>query len=90
MGHNNDMKISGLLLTGGIIPHQNILDLLNKTGIPVLCSAEDTYTVASKVFSLTVKTQASDLSKLEMIKNLYETFVDQESLFKKINMRIAE
>jgi BioD-like phosphotransacetylase family protein len=82
MEQNTDLKISGLLLTGKEVPHQNIMNLLKNTRIPVLHAKEDTYTVASKVFSLTVKTQASDSSKLEMIKTLYQKYIDQDSLLK--------
>ncbi|MBN2357524.1 AAA family ATPase [candidate division KSB1 bacterium] len=87
MQQETHLKISGLLLTGGFVPDDNIMNLLKKTDIPVLRCEEDTYTVASKVFSLTVKTQASDLSKLEMIKSLYLDHIDQEALIGKMGLK---
>jgi BioD-like phosphotransacetylase family protein len=83
---DNDFKISGLLLTGKEVPHKNIVNMLKETRIPVLHASLDTYRVASKVFSLTVKTQATDLSKLEMIKSLYETHVDRERLLSSMGL----
>ena len=77
---NSTQKIAGLLLAGGGIPGREILDLLQNRHIPVLYAEQDTYTVASRVFSLTVKTQASDLSKLKMIQSLYADHVDRQAL----------
>jgi dethiobiotin synthase len=75
-----DLKISGILLAGGGAPGADLLELLKKARVPVLYVEQDTYAVASKVFSLTVKTQASDLTKLKTIQSLYESHIDRQKL----------
>ncbi|MBN1998268.1 AAA family ATPase [candidate division KSB1 bacterium] len=85
---NRQTKISGLLLTGNALPNESILKLLKNTGIPVLHCPDDSYTVASKVFSLTVKTQTSDLSKLEIIKSLYAEYIDKQKLCEQIGIPV--
>lgn len=75
------VQIAGILLTGGFLPHHRIMTLLKKSNIPVLLSQEDTYSVASKVYSMTIKTQTKDVSKIDMIKELFENYIDTDFLF---------
>ena len=86
MGQDTDLKVSALLLTGGMSPHPSILNLLQRTSIPVLVAQDDTYNVASKVVSLTVKTQASDLNKIDLIKSLYAEHVDRSALLAQLGL----
>ncbi|MEK6794337.1 MAG: AAA family ATPase [Spirochaetota bacterium] len=86
MGQEDDMHVAGILLTGGFMPHQSIISLLKKTNIPVLITKSDTYTVASQVYSLTVKTQPSDGAKIEIIKDVFDKYIDTEALMKSIGL----
>ncbi|MFT5387945.1 MAG: BioD-like phosphotransacetylase family protein, partial [Candidatus Omnitrophota bacterium] len=45
-GGNKD-HISGIILTGGLMPNPKIIDLLRKSDIPVLISDHDTYAIAA-------------------------------------------
>jgi len=60
-------KIAGLILSGGIVPSQGVLELLNKAKIPVLLAKDDTYTVASCVHDMTVKIRARDTAKVQEV-----------------------
>lgn len=86
LGQKQRSKIAGILLTGGLRPDPSILDLVQKSKIPLMISKEDTYGVASKVVSMTVKTQSTDLAKIETIQSLYKEFVDMEKLRGKLDL----
>jgi phosphate acetyltransferase len=86
LGQKQRSKIAGILLTGGLRPDPSILDLVQKSKIPLMISKEDTYGVASKVVSMTVKTQSTDLAKIETIQSLYKEFVDMEKLCGKLGL----
>lgn len=66
----------GLILTGGIMPHDNILALIRKTCIPVLLMREDSYTVAGRIHDLNVKIQPTDHEKIALVKRLVAEHVD--------------
>jgi BioD-like phosphotransacetylase family protein len=75
-------KISGLILTGGNLPDNPILDLLRRANIPVLLAKTDTYTVASRVHDLTVKIRPQDTSKINTAIKLIKDYVDLDTITK--------
>lgn len=75
------VTISGIILTGGIKPHKNIMNLIEKSGIPVLLAKGDTYLVASKVHDLIVKVKPHDKQKAEIIRKMVEDYVDLSQLY---------
>lgn len=68
--------IAGIILTRSILPHPKLMEMLAKTTIPVVLCSDDSYKVASKVNSMTVKTQASDEDKIPIIKDLITKNID--------------
>lgn len=81
---NKKLKISGLVLTGGIIPERSVMDLLSKAGIPILLAKSDTYTVALRIHDLTVKIKPSDTFKINTVIKLIKDNVELDTIFKKI------
>ncbi len=73
-GHG--FQIAGIILTGGLIPNPKIIDLLKKSHIPVLISAEDTYSVAAKIEHLICKIQRTDKDKIHEATKLVHNYVD--------------
>ena len=65
-----EAKALGILLTGGYEPRPEVLDAVQQAGMFVASVADDTYTVASAVHDLLVKTHPADAGKIEMIKAL--------------------
>ena len=47
--------ISGIILTGGIVPNRKIMMLIENANIPVFLSREHTYATASRIHDLAVK-----------------------------------
>lgn len=68
--------IAGIILTRSILPHPKLMEMLAKTSIPVVLCADDSYKVASKVNSMTVKTQPGDDDKIPIIKDLITKNID--------------
>jgi BioD-like phosphotransacetylase family protein len=68
--------IAGIILTRSILPHPKLMEMLAKTSIPVVLCPDDSYKVASKVNSMTVKTQPGDKDKIPIIKDLITKNID--------------
>ena len=75
------VNISGIILTGGIKPHRSVINLIRKSGIPVLLAKEDTYSVTSKIHDLIIKVKPNDKQKAEIIKKMVEKHVDLDMLY---------
>ncbi len=72
--------ISGMVLTGGLMPNPKIVNLLKKSQIPVLITDSDTYTVAAKFERLTCKIQKSDKEKIQKAARLVKKYVDVKAI----------
>jgi BioD-like phosphotransacetylase family protein len=75
-------RISGVILTGGLIPDPKIVNLLKESKIPVLFSDSDTYTIAAKVENLTFKIQKTDKDKIQEAMRLVKNHVDVDMILK--------
>jgi BioD-like phosphotransacetylase family protein len=66
----------GLVLTGGYRPRTAVIDAIRRADLFATLVPHDTYTVASEVHDLLVKTHAADLEKIAVIKELVATNLD--------------
>jgi BioD-like phosphotransacetylase family protein len=66
----NEEKMAGIVLTGGLRPPESILKIIRTMPIPVLLVQADSYEVASKVHTLIVKTRPSDAEKISLIRDI--------------------
>lgn len=71
---------SGLILTRNTLPHPKLMELLAKTDIPVVITQSDSYTTASKINRMTVKTQPEDQDKIPLIKRMILENVDLDKI----------
>ena len=60
----------GLVLTGGYKPRKSVIESIRRADLFATLVPKDTYTVASEVHDLLVKTHAADREKIELIKEL--------------------
>jgi len=81
--HKREASISGIILTGGIMPHEKIMTLIEAAGIPVLLSNKHTYMVASEIHDLSVKIRPQDKAKTRMVEGLVRKYVDVDKIIKK-------
>lgn len=78
------IKISGIVLSGGIVPHKTIMDLTLKTDLPVLLAKDDTYSVATCIHDLIVKIRPQDTQKVNAAIKLVEDYVDIKRILERI------
>ncbi len=76
------LKVSGIVLSGGITPNPELTELLQKAQIPVLLAKEDTYDVATSIHDLTVKLRPCDKDKIEAVVKLIKESVDLKKILK--------
>ncbi len=72
--------ISGIIISGGLLPRTSSLKVLEKSKIPVLITKEDTYSIASRVHSLVVKLKPQDAHKIKIIIDMVEKYVDVDKI----------
>jgi BioD-like phosphotransacetylase family protein len=77
-------RVAGIVLTGGIVPHKSINTLIEKSGVPVLMSQDDTYKVTSNIHDLVVKIKPTDAVKAETAIRMVEKYIDIDLLIKKM------
>jgi len=70
------IRISGIILSGGILPGRSCLNEIKRARMPVLLTEEDTYAIASRVHTVKVKIKPQDTSKIEVIMNMVERYID--------------
>lgn len=76
--------IAGLVLSGDLFPHQNLIDLIKSSHLAAIASPLDSYTVASSIHSMTVKTLPGDDEKIHRIQSLIEHHVEVDRLIEKL------
>lgn len=76
--------IAGLVLSGDLYPHQNVLDLLKASHLPAISSPLDSYTIASSIHSMTVKTLPDDAEKIDTIQSMFEKHIKVDRLLEKL------
>jgi len=70
----------GLVLTGGYRPREAVLRAIRQADLFATIVPEDTYSVASEVHDLLVKTHAADREKVELIKALVAEHLDVDRI----------
>jgi BioD-like phosphotransacetylase family protein len=80
----NGKALAGLVLSGDLFPHQSVVDLIRRSDVPTIGSSLDSYTVANRIHSMTVKTLPGDRLKIEKIQALVTKHVEVERLLSKL------
>jgi len=78
LGH--DGAAIGLVLTGGYRPRPAVLNAIRRANLFATLVPADTYTVASDVHDLLVKTHPADREKIELIKELVASNLDVDRI----------
>lgn len=72
--------VAGMVLTGKVLPHPAIMDLIRHCRIPIISCPKDTYTVASQVHDLLAKIRPADQSKIEHATRLVGQYFDMAAV----------
>ncbi len=79
-------EIAGILLTGGLMPHLSVVNILCEVDVPVLVTDQDTATSAFKVRSLVPKITARDPEKIALAQQLMKEYVDTDHIFSRLGL----
>ncbi len=81
----NYPSISGIVLTGNIIPEDTILKLIDGLSpvVPIIAVKEGTYVIANKIGDIKPKIYANNTQKIQTSIATFEKYVDLDSLTEK-------
>jgi BioD-like phosphotransacetylase family protein len=79
--------MAGLILAGDLKPSTPVMELLKHSHLPIVSSPLDSYTVASSIYSMTVKTLPGDVEKIDKIQSMVEKYVEVERLLDKLGVK---
>jgi BioD-like phosphotransacetylase family protein len=85
LAKNAGDELVGMVLAGGYLPHDTVMQLINLSDIPIIVSPYDSYTIARNIHQMTIKTLPGDREKIAKIQNLIETYVNIDRLLEKIH-----
>ncbi len=88
----NYPAISGIVLTGNIIPEDSIMKLIEGLSsiVPIITVDGGTYSIANKIGSIKSKIYPDNLQKIETSINTFDKYVDLDVLIDKFNAFEAE
>ncbi len=72
--------VCGVVLSSDLRPNASVLRLLQESELPVITSPLDSYAIASRIHSMTIKTLPGDTEKITRIQELIERHVDVERM----------
>jgi phosphate acetyltransferase len=83
----NYPSVSGIVLTGNIIPEPSILKLIEglSTVVPIITVEGGTYHIANKIGSIKSKIYANNVQKIETSITTFDKYVDLDALTDKFN-----
>lgn len=79
-GTSGTSWFSGICLTRNVRPDAKLMAMLSRTNIPVILASEDSFTVASKINNMTIKTLPEDTDKIPIIQQMVAEHVDIDRL----------
>ena len=77
-------SVRGILLTGGLLPHQRVLHLLEQSHIVVIAVEDDTFTAAQRINNMIIKIKPHQVEKIKVVKSMVKEYVDVRMLFEKL------
>jgi BioD-like phosphotransacetylase family protein len=83
-------NVVGILLTGSEPPSENLMRLMQKIRTPILRTPLSTYEAAAEIQTMTVKTEANDGDKIQLIQQLIETHMDIDRLLQNVMVRTGK
>jgi len=81
--------LSGLILTDNLLPHSRILKLTQEAKLPAIQTALDSYVVAKRINTMTVKTLPGDIHKIGTIQKIFRSHFSIEPLLEKLGIPIS-
>jgi BioD-like phosphotransacetylase family protein len=84
LGDDDGKSLAGLVLSGDLLPHNSVLDLIRTSNLPMIGTALDSYSAAHGIHNMTVKTLPGDVEKLDRIRSLIDRHIEVDRLLEKL------
>jgi BioD-like phosphotransacetylase family protein len=78
--------VSGLVLTGGLVPHASVVNILEQVNVPVLLTTEDTSTITVKISDLVPKLRPHESAKIALAEEVICQYVDTDAVFAAVGL----
>lgn len=86
-------QYSGIILTGGLIPGENVKKLMagiTDPGLTILSVSEDTYDTALKVNTIKGELKQDDIEKIDLVNKLIENYVDVSEIYSRLGYIVTD
>lgn len=83
MAASSGVPLAGLLLTGGITPEENLINLCRgalQSGVPILLSPMDSFSTAQQLVKMDTHVAIDDADRVHLIMNTVAEFIDVPAL----------
>ena len=79
---SNYPKIAGIILTGGLVPEESILKLIEgvQSTIPIISVDGGTFSISNKIGAVNPKIYATNNKKILLALDTFDTYINAESL----------
>jgi BioD-like phosphotransacetylase family protein len=81
-----DHSLAAIVLSESLRPAGAVAKLIAAAPLPIIASPMDSYTIANRIHSMTVKTLPGDADKIERIQSLVSEHVDVDRILEKIGV----
>ncbi len=88
LAETNGTPLAGLILTGGLLPKDDVLRLCQKainSGLPILSTESDTFSCASELNRINSAVPEDDLQRIDLIRAHITDHLDIQALLSAIN-----
>ena len=73
-------QLAGVVLTDGILPHENVMELIRQRSIPFITTEADVSSATTTIARMTVKTEVGDRDKIGLIQKLVQDHVQVDQI----------
>lgn len=88
LAETNGTPLAGLVLTGGLLPEEDVMRLCQKAianGLPILTTDSDTFACASQLDRIDTAVPEDDLQRIDLIRAHIAEHIDIQALLSAIN-----
>lgn len=85
-GEDDGGPLCGIVLSDNLRPSENILAMAKESPLPIIGSSMDSYSIASRIHSMTVKTLPGDTEKIARIQELFSQHVNVPRILEKLGI----
>jgi BioD-like phosphotransacetylase family protein len=82
--------LAGVVLTDGILPPENVMQLIRERSIPFISTAADISSATTSIGHMTVKTEVGDRDKIGVIQKLVQDHVQVDRIVDLVQRRDAD